>query len=177
MTMTTYTGKHVDPLAITLEEIDIEDIAHALPLTNRFGGHTPVPLSVAQHSVFVSSLCNARTELRGLLHDASEAYLGDIPRPLKHTAVFEAYLALEHKLETRILEKYGCAGELSYAVDAADQLALEVEIVILFPMAAWPLKPTAEARQLAKCYSVWPWKQAERLFLKRFHALCTLPTA
>ncbi|MEN6605878.1 MAG: hypothetical protein ABFD60_01445 [Bryobacteraceae bacterium] len=173
--MTTFTGLHVDPLNITLEQINIEDIAHALALTNRFGGHTPVPINVAQHSVVVSSLCPARQALRGLLHDASEAYLGDIPKPLKCLAPFKQYLEVEEELQTRIYTKYGCAGAPWDKVVKADRLALEVEVAISFPMAVRPIQPSPSAALLAKTYSVWPWKKAERMFLERFHALCTLP--
>ena len=79
----TYTGRAVNPLKITADDIDIRDIAHSLSLTNRFTGHTPVPYSVAQHSVLVSDLCSTENALWGLLHDAPEAYLADISRPVK----------------------------------------------------------------------------------------------
>ncbi len=79
----TFTGKHVNPLNMRPEDIDIKDIAHALSLTNRFTGHTPLPYSVAQHSVLVSNMCFPEHKLWGLLHDAPEAYFADISRPVK----------------------------------------------------------------------------------------------
>jgi hypothetical protein len=175
--MITFTGQTVNPTGVTDEQIRIEDIAHALALTNRFGGHTPVPISVAQHSVFVSTLCSKQESLRGLLHDASEAYLGDVVRPLKHSPKMRDYLVLEEALQTRILEKYGCAGEGSYGVNQADELALQVEMVVSFSESTWFFTPTPEALWMAKSYTIWPWQRAERSFLERFQALCALPTA
>ena len=80
----TCTGRRVHIAAPLPEEIDVEDIAHALSHTCRFAGHVPVYYSVAQHSVLVSELIEGRrAALWGLLHDASEAYLHDLTRPLK----------------------------------------------------------------------------------------------
>lgn len=82
----TFTGKKFWPLAPRVEDICIEDIAHALSLKCRFGGHCKVFYSVAQHCVLVSELLEPSTEstlLWGLLHDAAEAYLPDFPTPIK----------------------------------------------------------------------------------------------
>ena len=80
----TCTGRRVHIAAPLPEEIAVEDIAHALSHTCRFAGHTREFYSVAQHSVLVSELLeDRRASLWGLLHDASEAYLHDLTRPLK----------------------------------------------------------------------------------------------
>jgi hypothetical protein len=84
--MQTYTGRIVDPLCPQPDDIDIKDIAHSLSLQCRYNGHCKVFYSVAQHSVYVASLLPAnkpRLQLKGLLHDASEAFIGDITRPVK----------------------------------------------------------------------------------------------
>jgi hypothetical protein len=85
----TLTGKKVDPTALQFDDISIEDIAGSLAKKCRFNGHCTAFYSIAQHSVFVSSLLKPRTSdlaLRGLLHDAFEAYLWDVASPIKHKA-------------------------------------------------------------------------------------------
>lgn len=84
----TFTGKQFFPLDPRPEDVDIEDIAHALSMTCRFGGHCREFYSVAQHSVHVAQWleergADSRFVLQGLIHDATEAYLGDMIRPLK----------------------------------------------------------------------------------------------
>ena len=86
--ITTYTGKHFDPANPDSELIDICDVAHALSLTCRGNGHVKTFFSVGQHCIN----CALEAEARGysrrlvlacLLHDASEAYMSDVPRPFK----------------------------------------------------------------------------------------------
>lgn len=89
----TISGKEIDIFAISLEDIVLEDIVHALSLINRYNGHTRYPYTVAQHSVYVSQMeykhsKNARKALAALMHDAAEAYIGDIVRPVKNTLKF-----------------------------------------------------------------------------------------
>ena len=84
----TYTGKKAEPLELRHAQVCIEDIAHALSNICRFGGHTRRFYSVAEHSVrMADELWAGRgtgmLSLAALLHDAPEAYLGDIPAPLK----------------------------------------------------------------------------------------------
>ena len=80
----------------------IEDIARALSRIPRFAGHTDVPYSVAQHSVLVSIYC--RNRLWGLMHDAAEAFISDIPGPVKK--MIPEIRTLEHKLRRAIGRKF-----------------------------------------------------------------------
>ena len=108
-TMTTFTGRHFDPMQIRTEDICIEDIAHALSLMCRGGGHLKYFYSVAQHSLNCAAEAKARgwserLQLACLLHDASEAYLSDIIRPVK--ANLTGYLEIESRIMEKILEKF-----------------------------------------------------------------------
>lgn len=83
----TFTGKQFWPLNPRHQDIDIRDIAHALSMKCRYSGHTKFFYSVAEHSVLVSHFVPPDLALWGLLHDASEAYLPDVPRPIKRHLV------------------------------------------------------------------------------------------
>lgn len=79
----TFSGIEFDLLNPNPNDIDIEDIAHELSMLCRFNGHCKEFYSVAEHSVYVSYEIDEEFALIGLLHDAAEAYLGDVPTPLK----------------------------------------------------------------------------------------------
>lgn len=107
--ITTYTGKHFDPLVPDMAEIDIHDIAHALSLMCRGNGHVKQFFSVGQHCVY----CALEAEARGyskrvilgcLLHDAGEAYMSDVPRPFK--VMLHEYIQAEDKLIDLIYTKF-----------------------------------------------------------------------
>ena len=102
--MTTFTGKRFYPEDPKPEDITIEDLAHALANTCRWGGHTDVFYSVAQHSV-LTSLVADRPYRRGmLLHDGAEAYVGDLPRPLKRgTEMGKLFTVMEDRIQEAIL--------------------------------------------------------------------------
>jgi 5'-deoxynucleotidase YfbR-like HD superfamily hydrolase len=103
----TFTGKKFYPLAPRVEDVDLKDIAHALGMLCRFGGHTHRFYSVAEHSYFMSrqmlSMDHAR---QALLHDAAEAYLVDVPRPIKRQ-LGAVYRDAENALLRVIFEKVG----------------------------------------------------------------------
>lgn len=106
----TWKGR-IDPLNAKADEINIEDIAHALARQCRYNGHTVGYLSVARHSIWVSLMLELQgwdegVQRIGLLHDAAEAYLGDLVRPLKQTAFGKAYLEVEAALEEVIAEHF-----------------------------------------------------------------------
>lgn len=82
-TMITHSGRMVDLLDVKPEDINLDDIAHALAHTNRFIGHARRPYSVAEHSINVARLLPEPIKIYGLMHDAHEAYIGDISTPMK----------------------------------------------------------------------------------------------
>ena len=107
-TMNTYTGIKIDPMNMASSDISIQDIAHALSLTCRGGGHVSYFFSVAQHSINCMNEAKARgwserLQLACLLHDASEAYISDIIRPVK--AHLSNYLEIESSIMNVILER------------------------------------------------------------------------
>ena len=101
----TYSNQKFYTLDPYYKSILIEDIAHSLSLLCRFNGHTNQFYSVAAHSIYVAENLSDNLKLVGLLHDASEAYLSDIPSPIK--PYLNDYLKYEKKLEERIYEKFG----------------------------------------------------------------------
>ncbi len=108
-TITTYTGHTFDPVHPVTEDIRMADIAHALSLLCRANGHFPHFYSVAQHCVNCVAEAAARgysrrVQLACLLHDASEAYLSDITRPVKEWLPY--YREIEHTLQTLIYGKW-----------------------------------------------------------------------
>lgn len=107
--ITTYTGKHFDPLHPQAELICIEDIAHALSLICRGNGHVKTFFSVGQHCIFCAREALARNAskrlaLAALLHDSSECYMSDVPRPFKKS--LHDYQKQEDKLLDIIYTKY-----------------------------------------------------------------------
>ena len=108
-TIRTYTGKSINLLNFREKDVDINDIAHALSNICRFTGHVRDFYSVAQHSLLVSHLVGGSPRMRmlGLLHDASEAYLGDVSSPLKHSGYMDDYILLEHHVEETIFGAMG----------------------------------------------------------------------
>lgn len=121
----TYTGKIFDLAAIDPDVICIEDIAHALGQTTRFGGHLNKFYSVAQHSVLVSELVPKEHKKAALLHDASEAYLGDMPSPFKK--LMPEYKAIETELMHIIADKFDFQYPLHPVIKEADELLLAKE--------------------------------------------------
>jgi uncharacterized protein len=82
--MQTYTGRKFYPTSPSPDDVDIQDIAHALSMLCRYNGHVTKFYSVAEHCVLMSQAVTPQRALEALLHDATEAYVGDMIRPLKH---------------------------------------------------------------------------------------------
>lgn len=106
----TFTGGQFWPLDPRPEEVDIIDIAHSLSMQCRFNGHTRVFYSVAEHSVIVAKELeaagyNALIQFYGLLHDAAEAYLCDLPRPIKNQ--ISEYRTMEKTIQEAVWKAFG----------------------------------------------------------------------
>lgn len=109
----THTGKAFDFNAIEDNEYCLEDIARSLSQTNRYGGHTSWPYSVAQHSVLMADAIYLETDdpnlaLDCLFHDATEAYLGDMKTPLKN--MMPSYREMENRVDAAIRKAFARMG-------------------------------------------------------------------
>lgn len=138
--MQTYTGKRYYPMSPRTEDIDPVDIAHALSNLCRFGGHVDRFYSVAEHCYLLSYSVSPENALHALLHDATEAYVVDVPRPVKQ------YLANYKDLETgiwlAIAERFGIDPTMPAEVHQHDTRILLDERAALLPRAevgAWSM--------------------------------------
>lgn len=120
-------GSYFWPLDQRPEEVSIDVIAHALSQLCRFGGHCSRFYSVAEHSVRVSRECHRDHALWGLLHDASEAYLVDIPRPVKLEAGMDWYRQVEAGVMRAVCERFGLVHATPGDVVRADNVLLATE--------------------------------------------------
>ena len=157
----TYTGKTYHFSDPKDEDIDIVDIAHALSLLCRYNGATEDFYSVAEHSVIVSRLVSPEFAFEGLMHDAAEAYCGDVISPLKR--MLADYREVLRISEAAVERKFDLAGVPSYGeVTRADVLAYNMERAVLFPRQFPEYDgPPSIIRRL-------PPLQAEKLFLERY---------
>lgn len=167
----TYTGRAVFPLDARPEEIDPRDIAHALSNLCRYAGHVNQFYSVAQHCCLVSDWVwmatgDAPAALWGLLHDATEAYLVDLPRPIKLSPGFESYRAAEANLELVIADRFKLEGPMPAIVHEADNRILVDERAAL--MATPPLPWGADLEGLAIPIHYWSHERAKAEWWRRF---------
>ena len=123
--ISTHTGKRVYLLDPNPEDICIEDIAHALSNICRWGGHTSRFYSVAEHSLRICDHCCTENKLWGLLHDASEAYMGDVCRPLKQ--LLPTYRDMESKFHKVIAYKFNLSEDIPDEVHEIDCRILQNE--------------------------------------------------
>lgn len=102
--------------------VHLDDIVAALGKINRYTGHTVAPYSVAQHCLVVARLCPPEKFLHGLLHDAPEAYVGDVSSPLK--SMLPQFKEIEGRVAAAIAERFGVDYRYDEVVKDADLLAL-----------------------------------------------------
>ncbi len=171
----TYTGGKVWPMHGE-GDIKIEDIAHALSNICRFGGHCKFHYSVAQHSYYVSTIVPEHLALHGLLHDAAEAYLGDVPRPIKHGKGMEPFRKAEASMEWVIAYGFGLetTDESTRLVKEADNVVLATErrdLMVVRPEGDDWLHGAGAAEPMGRRIMQWRPEAAERNFLLRYREL------
>lgn len=184
----TFTGRPFSPVDPDPEDIVIEDIAHALSNLCRFAGHVRQFYSVAQHSVLVSELVErsvprefkefrARWALLGLLHDAAEAYVVDLPSPIKHLPELAGFRHIEHGVERAVEERFDLhtGGRGKALVKEADFVLLLTEardlMAPLYPAWIAAFTPKEWASCLTEVIVPLDPGAAKALFLARFKHL------
>lgn len=146
----------------------IEDIAHGLANICRYSGQCADFYSVAEHSILVSETA-VGFEFEALLHDAAEAFLGDITRPLKQ--MLPEYKRIESDVEHAILKRFGVAAPLPPQVKRADLRVLAAEQSQIMPEGTdgWVRGQKVDPAAITVRH-LTP-KEAKRIFLERFHEL------
>lgn len=153
--MRTYTGRYIDAFNMNIEDIDILDIAHSLALTTRWNGHSIEPYSIAEHCVWMCERATtSESKMEALLHDASEAYIVDVPTPIKKR--MPEYLIVEEHIMSLIAKKFGFYLPMSDEVKKLDRQALEFE---------W------ENKVLSNNFKSMEHHEAEKRFLECFYEI------
>lgn len=167
-------GNYVNPMSLRPDDVWIEDIAHALGNQCRYSGHTREFYSVAEHSVRLATILEEAGEswevvLFGLLHDAAEAYLVDLPRPLKRdSALGEAYMDAEERCLRAVMCHFGLWRPQPRCVSAADLRMLATERRDLMPGDdVWAV--IADVEPLEEVIEPWDPRDARETFLFEFH--------
>jgi len=162
----TYSGKKFYPLNPRIEDIDIIDIAHALSLICRYNGHCKELYTVAEHSIYVAESLDPHIAIYGLLHDAAEAYLPDVARPIK--PLLKGFKEIENKVLSVIFDKFKLYqwGEVQDKIHKADLsiLADEADQVMGSSTEDWYLPESPIGTKIYFLSS----KGAEMIFLLRF---------
>lgn len=167
--LTTWSGRKINYINPSPDEIHIIDIAVALSRECRFAGHASHFYSVAQHSVLCSRIVPQALAIEALLHDAAEAYIKDMPTPLKR--LLPDYKMIEARFDWAIRVHFGLPQEPSQAVKDADNILLVTEIRDLFPSGRILHKVPVVAEPMNG--RIWPLapETAKDQFMDRFHFL------
>lgn len=165
--MQTFSGRQFWPLDPRPEEVSIVDIAHALANACRFAGHCERFYSVAEHSVLMSYIVAPEDALVALMHDATEAYVVDVPRPLK--PFLPGYKEIEAGVWRAIALHFNLPAELPASIKLADNAMLlaEAEQIMKPHPAPWSVPGEPANVQIRG----WRPDMAEFRFLERFALL------
>lgn len=165
-----YSGKYFNFMSPETSEFTIEDVALALSRINRYTGHTRFPYSVAQHCVLGSlQFKDPKMALEFLLHDTSEAFMGDVATPLK--LMLPEYQVIEKRVEKAVAERFGTTFPMLPETKEADLRMLATEVIQLMPPAAqqWEILRGVQPYKI----DIDPWspEHAEWQYKRRFKQL------
>lgn len=160
----TFTGRQFWPLDPRPEDVDIVDIAHALSNVCRYAGHSARFYSVAEHSVLVASKADHANKMWALLHDASEAYICDIPRPLK--PFISDYGDIERRVMRAVADRFYLGPEPEQVKELDTRILIDESAVLMpNPPAPWRV----EGEPLGVSIQCWTPYVARRNFLAAFY--------
>lgn len=165
----TYSGILFYPLAPRVEDVEIVDIAHALSNLCRFGGHCREFYSVAEHSVLIARYVWKKTRcpvlaLQAILHDGSEAYLVDMPRPIK--VEIPQYLTIETAIQAVVMDAWDLPHSMPAFVKECDNAILltERDQNLASDEGWWP-----DVEPLPVKLKLWSPSKARRIFIREFN--------
>ncbi len=162
----THSGKYFPFFKPEEYDFDIFTIAHALSKLCRFTGHTRRFYSVAQHSVLVSRILPPEHQKAGLLHDAAEAFIGDMSKPLKD--LFPEFKRIEEAIEEALFAQFGIPFPMQPEIKHADLVLLATEQRDLLPPieSQWAL--LAGIEPMDDVIEPWTPEEAYKAFIRRF---------
>lgn len=166
-TVRTFSGVDVNLLSPQPETILLEDIAHHCAKLDRYNGASPYHYSVGQHAEYVAHILPPELKLWGLLHDAAEAYLGDLVSPAKGL-VGGPYTEVEDRLMQVVATRFALPWPRPEAVKLADRAVMVAE---MYQVTHWPDLAIAQGVPPApiRIYER-PWQDVKRTFLEGVHA-------
>lgn len=159
-------GRPFRPFAPDPADIDIADIARALSRICRYGAQTSRFYSVAEHSCLVADFVPAGLRLAALLHDAAEAYLGDIPRPIKKHSDMAGWRIAEERVEAAIAQRFGLPATMDPVIKDIDDRIILDEWNALMP--ATDLDIGVSGARLEVQFFGWDPATAEAEFLHKY---------
>ncbi|QYF92808.1 phosphohydrolase [Massilia sp. PAMC28688] len=167
--VSTFLGNRFYPLEPRIDQVAIEDIAHGLAYQCRFNGQTQQFYSVAQHSLIVASLVPTDLRLAALLHDAAEAYLGDMVKPLK--VLLPAFAAIEEAVTAIIATTFAVDFSDYAPIKRADLIALATEKRDLMPHSTERWSYLDDVRPMPQKIVVMGPDDAKQAYLREFKRL------
>lgn len=167
--MQTFSGAQFWPLDPRRSAILITDIAHALSLICRFGGHTTRFYSVAEHSILISRAVAPEAALWGLMHDAAEAYVGDMIWPLKASGDNYKYIEVGNEIQRAIADRYRLGPMPDEVKEADNRILVDEHAQVMAPGLTWWTDENYEA--LGVTIEGLDPVAAEAAFLARFREL------
>jgi hypothetical protein len=162
----TFTGKRFYPFAPRVEDVDIIDIAHALSNICRFGGHSRPFYSVAEHCVILSTCEEAKgsgLQMELLLHDASEAYIGDVPAPIRKG--IKEFEDVDNSISGVIARKFCLMVDMPLVCELDQRILTTEAIMLKVRWQDWELS----GEYLDVKLHGWLPEEAEKQFLERYY--------